>query len=164
MRQIASSSAGVAGRMAARRPWPLCYHFRMAGMKGLLAAAMVALASAAQAQNAACPAPAEPMLRAEIYFGRNIGGRLGVDERQWARFMARELTPRFPDGLTVIDGQGQWRGPSGATVHEPSKIVILFVPDEQPVRERIAAAAAAYKQRFKQESVAVVTRAVCVAF
>jgi hypothetical protein len=136
----------------------------MPGPKGLFAAAMLALASAAQAQDAACPAPGKPMLRAEIYFGRNIGGRLGVGERQWMRFMARELTPRFPDGLTVIDGQGQWRGRSGAIVHEPSKIVILFVPDETAMRERIAAAAAAYKQRFRQDSVAVVTRAVCVAF
>ena len=136
----------------------------MPELKGLLAAALFALASAAQGQEAACPAPAKPLLRAEIYFGRNIGSRLGVGERQWTRFVARELTPRFPAGLTVIDGQGQWRGPSGVIVHEPSKIVIVFVPDEAPARERIAAAAAAYKQRFKQDSVTVVTRAVCVAF
>jgi hypothetical protein len=136
----------------------------MPGPKGLLIAAMLALSSAAQGQEAACPAPAKPMLRAEIYFGRNVGGRLGVGERQWTRFVTRELTPRFPDGLTIIDGQGQWRGPSGAIVHEPSKIVIVLVPEEAPVREHIAAAAAAYKQRFKQDSVAIVTRAVCVAF
>jgi hypothetical protein len=136
----------------------------MPRLKALLAAAMLALASAAHGQEAACPLPTKPMLRAEIYFGRNIGGRLDVGERQWARFMTREFTPRFPDGLTVIDGQGQWRAPSGAIVHEPSKIVILFVPDEVTVRERIAAVATAYKQRFKQDSVAIVTRAVCVAF
>jgi Protein of unknown function (DUF3574) len=136
----------------------------MPGLKVFLAAAMLALASAAHGQETACPAPAKPLLRAEIYFGRNIGGHLGVGERQWARFMARELTPRFPDGLTVLDGQGQWRGRSGAIVHEPSKIVIVFAPDDARLRERIAAAAAAYKQRFKQDSVAVVTRAVCVAF
>jgi hypothetical protein len=136
----------------------------MPRLKALIAAAMLVLASAAQGQEAACPLPAKPMLRAEIYFGRNIGGRLGVGERQWARFMARELSPRFPDGLTVIDGEGQWRGPSGTIVHEPSKIVILFVPDETATRDRIAAVAAAYKQRFKQDSVAIVTRAVCVAF
>ena len=98
----------------------------MPELKYLLAAAMFALASAAHAQEASCAAPAKPMLRAEIYFGRNIGGHLGVGERQWARFVARELTPRFPDGLTVIDGQGQWRGPSGSIVHEPSKIVIVL--------------------------------------
>jgi hypothetical protein len=136
----------------------------MSTLKSLLAAALLALTCAAQAQAPACQAGAKPMLRAEIYFGRNIGGHLGVSARQWARFVARELTPRFPDGLTVIDGEGQWRGPSGAIVHEPSKIVVVFVSDGAAVRERIAEAAAAYKRRFKQDSVAVVTRAVCVAF
>ncbi len=136
----------------------------MPELKYLLVAAMLALASAAHAQEASCAAPAKPMLRAEIYFGRNIGGHLGVGERQWARFVARELTPRFPDGLTVIDGQGQWRGPLGSIVHEPSKIVIVLGADAALLRERVAAAAAAYKQRFKQDSVAVVTRAVCAAF
>ncbi|MGH6725480.1 MAG: DUF3574 domain-containing protein [Pseudolabrys sp.] len=136
----------------------------MPGLKVLFAAALLALASAAHGQQASCVAPAKPMLRAEIYFGRNIGGHLGVGRRQWARFMARELTPRFPGGFTVIDGQGQWRGPSGAIVHEPSKIVIVFAPDDARLHERVAAAAAAYKQRFKQDSVAIVTRAVCVAF
>ena len=38
------------------------------------------------------------MLRAELYFGRNIGGRVGVSERQWARFLAREITPVSPMG------------------------------------------------------------------
>ena len=136
----------------------------MSGLKAIIAAAVLALGSAAQAQQLACPASAKEMLRAEIYFGRNIGGHLGVSARAWRRFVARELTPRFPAGLTVIDGQGQWRGRSGAVVHEPSKIVIVFVPDDAPARLRVAKAAAAYKHRFKQDSVAVVTRAVCVTF
>ena len=136
----------------------------MPGLKAIAAAILIAFAGAAQAQEPACPTSAKAMLRAEIYFGRNIGGRLGVSERAWRRFVARELSPRFPAGLTVIDGRGQWRGPSGATIAEPSKIVILLVADAAPARERIALAAAAYKKRFKQDSVAIVTRVVCVAF
>jgi hypothetical protein len=143
---------------------PLCYHFFMSQLKGLFAAVIFLLGSVAQGQELACHESGKPMLRAEIYFGRNIGGRLGVSERQWTEFLARELTARFPDGLTVIDGQGQWRGPSGAIVREPSKIVIVFVADEAPTRARIAAAAPPPQQRFQQDSVAVVTRAVCVAF
>jgi len=136
----------------------------MPGLKSPFAATVLALACAAQGQEAPCTAPAKPLMRAEMYFGRNIGGHLGVGARQWARFVARELTPRFPGGFTVIDGQGQWRGPSGAIVHEPSKIVIVFAPDNIRLHEAVAAAAVAYKQRFKQDSVAVVTRPVCVAF
>jgi hypothetical protein len=133
-------------------------------LKSLLVAALLAVPCAAQGQEAACPSPGKAMLRAEIYFGRNIGGRLAVGERTWRQFVARELTPRFPQGLTVIDGQGQWRGPAGVIVREPSKIVVLLVTDAAPEREAIAKVAAAYKQLFKQDSVAVVTRAVCVAF
>ena len=135
----------------------------MTMLKGLFAATVLATACSAQAQEV-CPTSAKAMLRAEIYFGRNIAGQLGVSEKTWRRFVARELTPRFPSGLTVIDGQGQWRGPSGSIVREPSKIVVLFVPDAAPAHEAIAKVASTYKQRFKQDSVAIVTRAVCVTF
>jgi Protein of unknown function (DUF3574) len=144
--------------------WQPCYRFPVSTLKSIVAAAIFALGGAAQAQETACQAPAKPMLYAEIYFGRNIRGHLGISEQAWKRFVARELTPRFPSGLTVIDGQGQWRGPSGTIVHEPTKIVVVVVPDAAPERERIAAAAAAYKHRFKQDSVAVVTRTACVTF
>jgi Protein of unknown function (DUF3574) len=135
----------------------------MPGLKVTATAILIALAAPAQAQQPVCPGGAKPMLRAEIYLGRNIGGRRGVSERAWRQFVARELSPRFPAGLTVIDGRGQWHGPSGSMVAEPSKIVILLVADAAPARKGIAQAAA-YKKRFKQDSVAVVTRAVCVAF
>jgi len=36
--------------------------------------------------------------------------------------------------------------------------------EEAPVRERIAAIVAAYKQRFRQRSVGVISRSVCAAF
>ena len=100
-----------------------------------------------------------------LWFGRNIGGKLGVTEKLWRQFVARELTPRFPDGLTVVEAHGQWRdSKSGARVREPSKIVVLVTADDAATRERIAAAADAYKKRFKQDSVATVTRPVCAAF
>jgi hypothetical protein len=134
-------------------------------LKVIIAALMIMAASDARAQPLSCPAPAKSMLRAELLFGRNIGGRLGVSERQWARYLARELTPRFPDGLSVIDAAGQWRDAErGVVVREPSKIVVLVLADDVATRERLAAAVAVYKQRFKQQSVAVLTRPVCAAF
>lgn len=32
-----------------------------------------------------------------------------VSDEDWRAFLAAEVTPRFPDGLTVIDAAGQWR-------------------------------------------------------
>lgn len=134
----------------------------MPWLKGLLAAGL--LASAAQAQDIACVAPAKPMLRAEMMFGRNVDGRPGVTEAGWRQFVVRELTPRFPDGLTVIDARGQWRDANGAPVRERAKLVIVVTADDSGSRARIAAAAAAYKARFRQKSVGVLMRPVCAAF
>jgi Protein of unknown function (DUF3574) len=133
-------------------------------LKTLAVIAAVMLPPAAAAQQLTCPAPGKAMLRAELYFGRNIGGHLGVGDKQWQAFLRRELTPRFPDGLSVLEAQGQWRDKSGRTVREPSKIVIVVVPDDTAARAKLDAAAAAYKKRFHQESVAVLTRPVCAEF
>ncbi len=135
----------------------------MRGLKPLIVIAIAAWASPAPAQPLVCADPLKPMLRNELFFGRNIGSRVGVSERQWRAFVDRELTPRFPFGLTVIDGKGQWR--EGRTiVREPSKIVVAVTPDDADARARIVAATAAYIKRFKQKSVGVVSQAVCAAF
>src|SRR3954469_22345925 len=34
----------------------------------------------------------------------------GISEAQWREFLDREVTPRFPDGLSVADIYGQWQG------------------------------------------------------
>ncbi len=97
--------------------------------------------------------------------GRAIGGRLGVSVSARSRFLAREITPRFPDGSSVVDASGQWRDRiSGRTMREPSKLVIIVVPDEAAMHDRITAIVAAYKHKFRQQSVGVVTRPVCAAF
>lgn len=128
-------------------------------------AAAVALASPAAAQDIVCHDPLKPMLRAELFFGLDVRGRQSVSDRQWARFVAEELTPRFPDGLTVVDGRGHWRnGDNGAAVREASKIVIVVTTDAALLRARIAAATDAYKHRFSQESVGIVIQPVCAAF
>jgi len=119
----------------------------------------------ASAQAIACNAPQRPMQQIELMFGRNIAGRLRVGEAAWSRFLAREITPRFPDGLTVLDAAGQWRDPvGGRLVREPSKMVIIVTADDALVGDRIAAIVAAYKQRFRQRSVGVISRSVCAAF
>ena len=82
-----------------------------------------------------------------------------------ARFVDREITPRFPDGLTVLNGSGQWREPrSGKIIREPSKIVQIVLPGQAEDLDRLAAIAAVYKRRFKQHSVGVIVRPACVSF
>jgi hypothetical protein len=111
----------------------------------------------------ACGAPMQPMQRIELMFGRNIHGRVG--DAAWARFLAREVTPRFPDGLTVVDAAGQWRDPaSGRLTREPSRLVIIVTAADPAVDGRIAAIVAAYKQQFHQKSVGVIASPACAGF
>ena len=112
-----------------------------------------------------CSENAKPSVVAELMFGRNIGDRVGVSEADWTRFVDEEVTPRFPDGLTVIDSQGQWRDTErGHVVREPSKVLLVVLSDEADGRTRLAAVADAYKRRFNQQAVATILRPACVSF
>jgi hypothetical protein len=125
----------------------------------------VVWSSNASAQSTECQAGQKPQQVAELLFGRNIGDRLGVSETQWGRFVDREISPRFPDGLTVLDAQGEWRDTArGTIVHEPSKLVEIVLPGKPDDIDALNQIAQAYKSRFRQQSVGIVLRAACVSF
>lgn len=129
------------------------------------AATLAGLCPGASAQSLSCIAPQKPMMEVELMFGRNIRGKLGVTDKLWAAFLAREVTPRFPDGLTVFDTTGQWRdAKTKAVVREPSKMVRIVLPADAQAKEKIDAVASAYKLQFHQDSVGIVTRPACVSF
>ena len=88
-----------------------------------------------------------------------------MSEAQWRAFLAREVTPRFPEGLSVFDATGQWRdAKTKALVRERSKIVRVLLPADAAADEKIEEIAAAYIKRFKQDSVGIVRRPACVHF
>ncbi len=122
-------------------------------------------AAPAGAQGVACSTPQQPMQQIELIFGRNIGGRPGVGEAAWSRFLAREVTPRFPDGFSVLNATGQWRDkPRGQLVRERSTLVIIVTADDTSASDKITSIVAAYKRQFQQRSVGVISRPVCAAF
>jgi hypothetical protein len=126
-------------------------------MRALIGALLVAIAGPAFAE-ANCAPPLKPMLDIELLLGRK-----GSDAR-WRQFLAREVTPRFPDGLTVYETTGQWRDPArNVIVRERSRVLRMIVPaDVAP--DKINAVADAYKKQFGQKSVGIVTRTACVSF
>jgi len=133
----------------------------------LLAAIVVLplLVISAFGEPIACSAPLKPQQVAELLLGRKIGDRLGVSEREFLNFLDREITPRFPDGLTVYDARGQWRDPErNHIVREPSKVVMIVLPGRPEDMARLSEVAEAYKKRFKQQSVGIVLRPACVMF
>ncbi|MEX2248301.1 MAG: DUF3574 domain-containing protein, partial [Parvibaculum sp.] len=70
---------------------------------------VLALALVASPRDAAVADPASGVVQTTLYFGLDRGDGGTVSERDWRRFLAEVVTPRFPGGLTVIDAYGQWR-------------------------------------------------------
>ena len=120
------------------------------------------LATPALAQQPPCAPPLTPQLRIEMYFGMGVAGRRPVSDGEWARFVTHELTRRFP-GLTVLDARGAWRK-GQHEMREHSKQVVVVTEDGPATRNAIAEVAEAYKERFHQSAVGIVTQTVCAAF
>lgn len=131
---------------------------------GFLGALAGLLASCTTLPPLACSPGQKAMLTAELPFGRKIGERLGVSEAAFRRFIDEEVTPRFPDGLTVLDASGQYRDADSRLIREPSKLLLIVLKDEPEGRARLAAIAQAYKTRFHQQSVGTILRPACVSF
>jgi hypothetical protein len=130
----------------------------------LIVPLLLAAGTGVAAQTFECRVGQQATLTAEILFGRNIGRRQAVSEAAWSRFLAGEITPRFPHGLTVLDAAGQWRDQKRNTlVRERSKMVLLTLR-EATDQGKIDAIVAAYKRRFNQQSVAVLVRPACISF
>lgn len=128
---------------------------------------VTALSGCAAEQHATrCPFPGqEPLAIAELFFGRNVPGRGPVTEAEWADFAAEVIAQEFPDGFTVLDGEGQFLDQaSNRIIREPSKILIAAADPESDLKSRIGAVVDAYRARFHQRSVGVVTSMACAAF
>ncbi len=107
-----------------------------------------------------CGGQQKSWMVAELLFGRSR-----VSEAGWERFLAAEITPRFPDGLTVTDAKGQWRAPGSAKIsRERSKVVMIAMPPSDDNDARLQAIVQAYKSRFRQQSVGLIVRPSCVSF
>ena len=127
-----------------------------------IAASLAACATEPKAPS--CPDGQQRLRTAQLFFGRNIGGKPGVSDAAFGKFVDEELTPRFPDGLTILDGGGQWRGPENKLIRESAKVVLIVLPKARDSAVRIAAVRDAYKARFNQDSVLLITQAACVSF
>jgi hypothetical protein len=110
----------------------------------------------------------EPFIRTELFFGSERPNQPEVSDVEFKQFLDQEVTPRFPDGLTVLKGYGQFREANGAIVQESSFVIVLLYPEEaqHDSSAKIEAIRAEYLIRFGQESVLRVDdpRAVQVAF
>ena len=130
-------------------------------------AAVLALASVlgacASLHQPACAKGSHPAVQDTLYFGTGTPDG-AVTAGEWTAFLEAMVTPRFPQGLTVSEASGQWRGKDGSTIRESSHALQLVHPDNASSEKSVAEIIAAYKTQFQQEAVLRVKANTCVSF
>ena len=107
-----------------------------------------------QAVGVAPSACGEPFARTELFFGSAKPDGSTITDEEFGEFLNEEITPRFPDGLTLLVGNGQFKNGGGAIVRERSFILILLHARPSPTSSaNVDVIRQAYKARFAQESV-----------
>jgi len=96
-----------------------------------------------------------PYIRTELYFGRNRSDGTEVTRKEFDEFLSGFVTERFPDGLTVIEGRGQFLNSKGEVEQERSVVLILlyYMNARNEKHIRIEEIREEYKRRFLQQSV-----------
>jgi hypothetical protein len=118
--------------------------------------AVHAASPAVQEEQASTPVfVGERFVRTELYFGSLKSDKTQVTQADFNKFLRKEITPRFPEGLTLLTGIGQFRNANNQTIREVSRVLILLYPVE--LREKksvlIEEIRSEYKTQHDQESV-----------
>ncbi len=103
----------------------------------------------------------------QLYFGLGLADApdKGISEAKWREFLDREVSTRFPDGLSVLDVYGQWQGVKQTTPERlRSKLLIIDYPNTQENRDKIEAIRSAWKKLTGDQSVMRVTIPADVSF
>ena len=103
----------------------------------------------------------------KLYFGLGPADHpeKGVSDAQWRHFLDKEVTPRFPKGLSVVDVYGQWQGEKDpAPERLRSKLLIVDYQDSPENRDKVEAIRSAWKRQTGDLSVLRVTQPADVSF
>jgi hypothetical protein len=88
-----------------------------------------------------------------LFFGRAIPGGGLVSDAQWNAFVADTIVPRFPEGFSLWQGAGHWKGDDGVSVTEHTSVLEIVHPPDPAVDARLDEIARIYRQRFNQDAV-----------
>jgi Protein of unknown function (DUF3574) len=104
------------------------------------------------------------LIKDELYFGLSKPGGKTVSEVEWQQFLNRVITPRFKEGLTVMDANGQYLNNFGKLTREKTKLIILVYETNPSKNQMVQETISSYKKTFQQEAVLRVTSNVKVSF
>ena len=125
------------------------------------ALALAGCATPSEEIVASCPNASQKPTAAMV-FGRASTGAPSVSEAEFNRFITREVSPRFPDGLTVVNARGHWTPPAGSTIRDPSKLVMVVLRGTPDDGAKLDAIRVAYEARYHQQSLLLPTSVGCV--
>lgn len=106
----------------------------------------------------------QPLLNDLLYFGLSIPNGGVVSHQQWDNFLHDIVTPKFPDGFTVLDAKGQWLSSTGDITKENSRVLSIIYTDNKTNRSAINHIKKQYVITFNQESVLNTRQMVCATF
>jgi hypothetical protein len=121
----------------------------------------------ALAGSPAHPNHAGGWVETRLYFGLGPADHpdQGINEAQWRDFLDKEVTPRFPAGLSVLDAYGQWKDTRNTALERlRSRLLVIAYPDNAENRAAIDAIRTAWKRRTGDQSVLSVTEPADVSF
>ena len=113
------------------------------------------------------PAHGAHWVDTRLYFGLGPADApdAGVGEAAWRDFLDKEVTPRFPSGLSVVDVYGQWQGKAGTKVERiRSKMLIIDYPATVENAAKVEAIRVAWKKLTGDQSVLKETQPADVSF
>ena len=114
-------------------------------------------------QEAVCNSGELAMVNEHLYFGTSKSDGV-VSEQEWADFLQVTVTPKFPQGLTVWQGNGQWQTDEGNVIKEKSYVLNILHEESVQAEQGIKYIISQYTKQFLQESVLRVRDETCVTF
>lgn len=132
---------------------------RTAAISGLV----LAMAACVPMPDRPCPGGQRAAVQDTLYFGTAKPDGV-VSPEEWAGFLGAVVTPRFPEGLTVWQASGQWKGADGSIVREASNVLNLAHPDDKTSEAAVLEIMGAYKAQFQQEAVLRLRSTTCLSF
>ena len=128
---------------------------------GVLVVAISLAGCASAPAKLACPVGQTPLRTAQLFLAAKAPARL--NDQDLRNFVVGEVTSRFPDGVTVVDGGGQWKGADNQMIRDAAKVVLIVLPARGDPMIKVEAVRTAYRARFNQESLVVMPPPACVA-